>query len=152
MTGARVKRIEEYIDGDTFMLTYGDGVTDININELVKFHAETGKIGLVSGVSPPSRYGELGITGDSVVSFREKPQVLDSFISGGYFVFRKEFFDYLSADESCILERAPLEQLAENGQLAVYPYKGFWQCMDTYRDYVYLNKLWDQGKAQWKVW
>ena len=151
MTGARVKRVLRYIEDDQFMLTYGDGVTDLNINELVKFHNSREKIGTVTGVSPPSHYGDLDIVGDKVVSFREKPQTRDSFISGGYFVFNREFFDYLSEDESCALEREPLERLSSDEQLGVYTYKGFWQCMDTYRDYVYLNELWDQGRAPWKV-
>ena len=152
MTGARVKQIEKYIDDDWFMLTYGDGVTDLNINALVKFHRSTNKIGTVIGVSPPSRYGELGIAGKNVVSFREKPQAQDSFISGGYFVFNREFFRYLSDDAGCILEREPLERLTKDGQLAVYIHKGFWQCMDTHRDYLYLNELWNQGRPLWKVW
>ena len=152
MTGARVKRVEKYVDGDQFMLTYGDGVTDLDINDLVKFHKSRNKIGTVTGVSPPSHYGELGIAGDRIVSFREKPQTQGSFISGGYFVFDREFFKYLSEDESCVLEREPLERLSDDGQLAVYTYKGFWQCIDTYRDYLYINELWDQGHAQWKVW
>jgi len=152
MTGARVKRVEKYVDGDRFMLTYGDGVTDLDVNALVEFHKSGNQIGTVTGVSPPSRYGELGISGDKVVSFREKPEAQDSFISGGYFVFDREFFKYLSEDEDCVLEREPLERLAADGQLAVYGYKGFWQCMDTHRDYLYLNELWSQGRAQWQVW
>ena len=152
MTGARVKRVERYIEGDQFLLTYGDGVTDLNINDLVKFHKASNKIGTVTGVSPSSHYGELGITGDKVVSFREKPEALDSSISGGYFVFNRAFFNYLSENEGCVLEREPLERLVEDGQLAVYIYRGFWQCMDTYRDNLFLNELWDQDRAQWRVW
>jgi len=152
MTGGRVKRVEPYIDGDRFMLTYGDGVTDLNINELLDFHEKSGKIGTVTGVSPPSHYGELGINGQQVVSFREKPQSQGSFISGGYFVLNREFFKYLSDDENCVLEREPLERLTEEGQLSVYTHRGFWQCMDTYRDYLFLNELWEQDKATWKVW
>jgi len=151
MTGARVKRVLQHIDDDQFMLTYGDGVTDLNIKELVKFHESRGKIGTVTGVSPPSRYGDLDIIGDRVASFREKPQTGESVISGGYFVFNREFFDYLSEEDNCVLEREPLERLSSDDQLGVYAYKGFWQCMDTYRDYVYLNELWDQGRAPWKV-
>ena len=151
MTGARTKRIEPFIDDDLFMLTYGDGVTDIDIGKLVEFHESQGKIGTVTGVSPPSRYGELAIADNQVVSFREKPQTHDSFISGGYFVFRREFFKYLSVENDCILEQEPLERLAADGELAVYAYNGFWQCMDTYRDFLYLNELWDQGKAKWRV-
>jgi glucose-1-phosphate cytidylyltransferase len=152
MTGARVKRIEKYITDDYFMLTYGDGVTDLDINQLVKFHRARGKVGTVTGVSPPSRYGELGIVGDRVASFSEKPEAQDSFISGGYFVLHREFFKYLSDDEGCVLEREPLERLSGDAQLSVYLHQGFWQCMDTYRDYTYLNELWEQGRAQWKVW
>ena len=152
MTGGRVKRIEKYIDGDRFLLTYGDGVTDLPIKELVSFHESSKTIGTVTGVSPPSRYGELGIAGDQVVSFLEKPNIQESFISGGYFVFEKEFFKYLPADDNCVLEREPLERLAGDGQLGVYTHKGFWQCMDTQRDYIYLNELWNSDKAEWLVW
>jgi glucose-1-phosphate cytidylyltransferase len=152
MTGARVKRVEQFVDGDIFMLTYGDGVTDIDINKLIEFHKSQNKIGTVTGVSPPSRYGELAIAEDKVVSFKEKPQVNESFINGGYFVFRSEFFKYLRAEEDCVLEQDPLERLAADGELAVYAYKGFWQCMDTYRDFLFLNELWDQGQAKWQVW
>ena len=152
MTGARLKMVEKYIDSETFMLTYGDGVTDLDINKLLDFHKAQDKIGLVTGVSPPSRYGELGISGKQVISFREKPTAPESFINGGYFVFKKEFFRYVSADESCVLEREPLERLTEDGQLSVYTHNGFWQCMDTYRDYTFLNDLWERGDPAWQVW
>lgn len=152
MTGARIKRIEKYIDTDQFMVTYGDGVTNLNISELLKFHKKHKKIGTVTGVYPPSRYGELRIEDDRVVSFDEKPDTGVAPISGGYFVFNKEFFDYLNTDESCVLEKEPLARLARNKQLKVYNHKGFWQCMDTYRDYTFLNDLWKSNKAQWKVW
>ena len=152
MTGARLKRVEKYINGDEFILTYGDGVIDLDINTLLKHHRSKGKIGTVTAVSPRSHYGELDIANDRVVSFREKPQGRDSFISGGYFVLRPEFFRYLSNEDSCILEREPLERLAEEGELAVYTHRGFWQCMDTYRDYLFLNELWEQGTAEWRVW
>jgi glucose-1-phosphate cytidylyltransferase len=152
MTGTRIKRIEKYIDGDRFMVTYGDGVTDLDISGLLKFHDQHGKIGTVTGVYPPSRYGELRIEGDRVVSFDEKPEIGVAPISGGYFVFNKEFFDYLKYDESCVLEKEPLSNLARDGQLKVYNHKGFWQCMDTYRDYMFLNDLWKSNRAQWKVW
>ena len=152
MTGARVKRIEKYIEDEHFMLTYGDGVTDLNINDLVGFHKSREKTGTVTGVSPPSRYGDLGISGDKVVSFREKPDAQDAFISGGYFVFHRKFFNYLSDDDGCVLEREPIERLVEDGELSVYAYRGFWQCMDTNRDYLYLNQLWERGQASWNVW
>lgn len=152
MTGARIKRVEKYIDDDQFMLTYGDGVTDLNISELLEFHKKHGKIGTVTGVYPPSRYGELRIEGDRVVSFDEKPDTGVAPISGGYFVFNREFFDYLKSDDSCVLEKEPLANLARGGQLKVYNHRGFWQCMDTYRDYMFLNDLWKSNRAQWKVW
>lgn len=152
MTGSRVKQIEPFIDEDQFILTYGDGVTDLNIEELVRYHSASGKIGTVTGVSPPSHYGELDIEGDRVVTFQEKPKSRLSFINGGYFVFNKEFFRYLSENDDCILEREPLERLSEDGQLGVLTHNGFWQCMDTYRDYLYLTELWDQGNATWNVW
>ena len=152
MTGARVKRIEKYIEGDIFMLTYGDGVTDLNVNHLLEYHKSHGKIGTVTGVFPPSRYGELMIEGDRVLSFKEKPKVYAGAINGGYFVFNRSLFDYLSDDDQCILERKPLERLAQDDQLRVYLYKGFWQCMDTYRDLKYLTELWAGGNAPWRVW
>ncbi len=152
MTGARIKRIEKYIgDDDTFMVTYGDGVTDMDISKLLEYHKKHGKIGTVTGVHPPSRYGELRLEGDRVVSFEEKPETGVAPISGGYFVFNKEIFDYLDSDESCILEKDPLANLAKDGQLKVYHHKGFWQCMDTYRDYTFLNDLWKSNNAPWKV-
>lgn len=152
MTGARIKRIEKYIQDDVFMVTYGDGVTDMNISNLLKYHQKHGKIGTVTGVYPPSRYGELRIEGDRVVSFDEKPDTGVAPISGGYFVFNREFFDYLKSDESCVLEKQPLANLAHDGQLKVYNHRGFWQCMDTYRDYMFLNDLWKSDRAKWKVW
>jgi glucose-1-phosphate cytidylyltransferase len=152
MTGARVKRAQKYIHGDLFLLTYGDGVTDLNINQLVAFHRSHGKIGTVTGVCPPSRYGELQIQGGQVVSFREKPRPQTAFISGGYFVFKREFLGYLSDRDDCVMERDPLERLAADGQLMVYNHTGFWQCMDTYRDYSYLQELVGTGKPPWMVW
>jgi glucose-1-phosphate cytidylyltransferase len=152
MTGGRIKRVEKYIDGDIFMLTYGDGVTDLNIKELLNFHKNHGKIGTVTGVFPPSRYGELLIHEDQVTSFTEKPEEDSNSISGGYFVFNREFFKYLDDDESCVLEKKPLEKLALDGQLRVFKHKGFWQCMDTYRDYKYISDLWEKNNCPWKVW
>ena len=151
MTGARVKRIERFIDGDTFMLTYGDGVTDLNIKELLTFHKNHGRIGTVTGVFPPSRYGELVIQEDQVMSFSEKPSNTNS-ISGGYFVFDRRLFNYLKDDEQCVLEKEPLERLTMDGELKVFHHRGFWQCMDTYRDYKYLNDMWEKGNPPWRVW
>jgi glucose-1-phosphate cytidylyltransferase len=152
MTGARVKRVQKFIDSDTFMLTYGDGVADINIKNLLEFHKQHGKIGTVTAVTPPSRYGELIISEDHVMSFTEKPQEVKDSISGGYFVFNSKIFDYLEDKDNCVLEKEPLCSLALDKQLKVYKHKGFWQCMDTYRDYKYLQSLWDKGDPPWKIW
>ena len=152
MTGSRVKQIEKHIKDDMFMLTYGDGVSDINIHKLLEYHKSHGKIGTITGVSPPSRYGELLIHQDQVLSFREKPASNDNSINGGYFVYNKKIFNYLRDEEDCILEREPLEMIAKDKELQVYQHTGFWQCMDTYRDYKYLNEIWDKGNPPWKVW
>jgi glucose-1-phosphate cytidylyltransferase len=151
LTGARVKRIEKYVDTDLFMLTYGDGVADIDIKELLDFHKSHGKIGTVTGVHPSSRFGELMAVEGQVVEFSEKPQIQDGFINGGFFVFNKEFFDYLSDDDGCVLEGAPLERLASDGELMIYKHKGFWQCMDTYRDMMLLNETW-RTQPHWMIW
>lgn len=151
-TGARVKRVERYVDSDMFMLTYGDGVTDLDIGRLLEFHRAHGKIGTVTGVLPPSRYGELSIRGKQVLTFREKPTDGENSINGGYFVFQRQFFQYLAADDECVLEREPLERLAKDGELMVYQHRGFWQCMDTYRDLEFLKGLWEGGAAPWMVW
>ena len=153
MTGGRVKKIESYINDDVFLLTYGDGLSNVNIRELLAFHKKHGKIGTVTGVHPPSRFGELNIKNNRVADFSEKPQVHSGgMINGGYFVFNKKFFKYLRDDENCILEREPLEKLANDGELMVYKHDGFWQCMDTFRDFEFLNNLWKENKAEWKVW
>ena len=151
MTGARVKRIRPYIREDCFMLTYGDGVADIDISKLWEFHTHHAKIGTITGVRPISRYGELGVDGRVVKEFSEKPKSHDGVISGGFFVFHKRFFDYLSVDDGCVLEREPLERLARDGQLMVYRHNGFWHCMDTYRDFLGLNELW-RKEAPWRMW
>ncbi len=153
MTGSRVKQVEKYVDDDIFMLTYGDGVSNVNIDKLLAFHKSHGKIATVTGVLPPSRFGELITNNNVVESFNEKPQVHQGgFINGGYFVFNKKFFDYLSPNQNCVLERQPLEGLVRDKQLCIYEHEGFWQCMDTYRDFEYLNVLWQEGKAEWKLW
>lgn len=152
MTGARVKRVEPFVDGDVFMVTYGDGVARLDVREVLAFHKSHGKIGTVLGVFPPSRYGELTLEGDRVASFAEKPFHHERLINGGFFVFNRKFFDYLSAEEGCILEREPLEALAGDGELMVFKHNQFWQCMDTYRDFKYLNDLWSKEKPPWKTW
>ena len=152
MTGARIKRIEKYIDTDRFFLTYGDGVADIDIKKLVDFHLSHGKLATVTGVRPPSRFGELITEEERVIEFGEKPQVGSSLINGGFFVFNRGVFSYLSEDEECTLERKPLEMLARDGELMVYQHTGFWQCMDTLRDMNLLNEYWKSGDAPWKTW
>jgi len=152
MTGGRIKQIESYIDEDDFFLTYGDGLTNLDITDTLNFHRAHGKIGTVTGVSPPSRYGELYIEGDRVSSFREKPEITGGTINGGYFVFSKRFFDFLDDREDCILEQQPLARLGAMGELKVFQHRGFWQCMDTYRDYKYLQGLWKSENPPWKVW
>lgn len=152
MKGARIKKIEKYVEGDLFMLTYGDGIANINLHELLSFHKSHGRIGTVTGARPPSRFGEMIIKNNRVISFTEKPQVSEGLINGGFFVFNRKIFDYLSEDDNCDFEVGLLERLAENGKLMVYELKGDWACMDTYRDMIYFNKLWESGKAFWKIW
>ena len=152
LKGARLKRVQQYVNDDTFMLTYGDGVAEVDINALLAFHKKHGKLATVTGINPAARFGELKIKGNQVESFSEKPRDGEGLINGGFFVFNKGIFDYLSADENCDLEIGPLEKIAGEGQLMVYKHRGFWACMDTIRDMEYLNKLWGEGKAEWKVW
>jgi len=152
LKGARLKRVEQYIDDDQFMLTYGDGIANIDIENLLEFHRNHGKLATVTGINPASQFGELKLKGDQVESFTEKPKNGSGFVNGGFFVFNKGIFDYLSADDSCDLEIGPLEKRAAEGQLMVYKHKGFWACMDTIRDTEYLNKLWNENKAFWKIW
>jgi glucose-1-phosphate cytidylyltransferase len=152
MTGNRIKKIERYVDGNLFMLTYGDGVADININKLVSFHLSHKKIGTITGVRPLSRFGEIMVDGNQVKKFAEKPNLSDSHISGGFFVFDRRIFSYISEDEDCVFESKPLENLSKDGELMVYNHNGFWQCMDTMRDMTLLNNLWKRNKAPWKVW
>jgi glucose-1-phosphate cytidylyltransferase len=151
MTGGRVRRIKRYVDGDTFMVTYGDGVADVDVKALMNFHRAHGRLATVTAVQPSSRFGILEVSDEGrVTSFAEKPQ-LEGWASAGFFVFDKRIFDYLDSD-LCILEREPLERLTAEEQLMVYRHRGFFYAMDTYREYQTLNALWDQGKAPWKVW
>ena len=152
-TGARLKRIERFVDGDNFMLTYGDGLSDVNIQKLIKFHIKQGKLVTVTAVSPPSRFGELLLDKEKVALFEEKPMHSNSSrINGGFFVFRKEVFKYLSNDDDCRLEGEPLKTLVKAGQVAAWRHDGYWQCMDTVRDLDALSKAWRSGQAPWKVW
>ena len=149
-TGGRVKRVERHIVGDTFMVTYGDGLADVNLDELLAFHQDHGKLATITTTRPLSRFGIVDLEDDQrVARFREKPQG-DEWVSSGFFVFEREFLSYL--DEDCILERAPLERLANEGQIVAYQHDGFWQPMDTYREFLMLNEMWAAGKAPWAVW
>jgi glucose-1-phosphate cytidylyltransferase len=151
MTGGRVKRIQQYVDGETFMLTYGDGVSNVDINKLLAFHKSHGKLATVTAVVPSSRFGIVDTGQDGrVLQFVEKPKS-ENRASAGYFVFQREIFNYLSGDD-CILEREPLERLAAEGQLMAWEHNGFFYAMDTYREYEYLNDLWQKNQAPWKVW
>lgn len=154
LTGARIKRVQKYMVGeDNFMLTYGDGVGDIDLDKLVQFHLSHGKILTVTGVRPPGRFGELASdSGGKVIEFNEKPQASGGKISGGFFVCRKELFDYLNDREDLTFEQEPMRLLVRDGQMMVYEHDGFWQPMDTYRDYKLLNGLYDKGEAPWMIW
>jgi glucose-1-phosphate cytidylyltransferase len=151
-TGGRIKRASRYLTGDRFMLTYGDGVSNLDLRRLLAFHLEQKTLATVTGVHPASRFGELLVSGNRVAQFSEKPQTHEGVINGGFFVLERGALDYVSEDAACTLEREPLERLAADGQLAVYRHDGFWQCMDTYRDYQQLNQLWEAGGAEWKQW
>ena len=152
LTGGRVKRIRDYIGDETFLLTYGDGVADIDISELVKFHKNHRKVATVTAVQAPGRFGSLDLRdGSSVRAFMEKPKGDGTWINGGFFVMEPEIFDYLEGDKTS-LEREPLEQLAENGQLMAYLHHGYWQPMDTLREKNQLEELWDSGRAPWRMW
>lgn len=152
LKGARIKRLEKYLNDDINMATYGDGVADINIDELVNFHKSHGKILTITGVRPPARFGEIIEKDSKLISFKEKPQSSIGLISGGFFIFDKRFLKYLTIDEDCDLEYGPFEQLAREGEIMVYKHLGKWECVDTERDHNYLNKLWKNDKAFWKNW
>ena len=150
MTGGRVKRLKSFIGNEPFMLTYGDGVSDIDLNALLKFHKSHGKMVTVSAVHPIARFGELNIEDQKVVTFQEKPRITQGWINGGYFIIEPSFFDLIDNDDT-ILEREPLERAAELGELMAYHHDGFWQCMDTKRDRESLEELWATGNAPWQV-
>lgn len=150
LTGGRVLRLREHLFKDgTFMLTYGDGISNVDLKELVKFHKSHGKLATVTGVRPPARFGEMIFDGDRVVEFKEKPRASVGWINGGFFVLEPKVFDYLKDGDLTVFEQSPLENLAKDGQLMSYRHDGFWQCMDTLRDKIYLNELWESGKAPW---
>ena len=151
-TGARLWRVRRYLDAPTFCLTYGDAVGNVDIGRLLEFHWDQGRIATVTGVHPTSRYGEMRVAGPKVMEFDEKPTLAEGVVSGGFFVFQREVFDYLDDDPNLFLEQKPLQRLARDGQLSVYLHEGFWHPMDTYRDYLHLNDLWKRGETPWKIW
>jgi glucose-1-phosphate cytidylyltransferase len=152
MTGARVKRVQRYLEGDTFMVTYGDGISDLDVKSVLSYHHTHGRLATVTTVRPTSRFGvlELDVEGH-VTNFAEKPQ-LDGWASAGFFVFNRRVLDYLGEEPECILEREPLQRLASEQQLLAYRHDGFFYAMDTYREYLYLNEMWNSGTAPWAVW
>ncbi len=153
-TGARVAKAAKYVEGEMFCLTYGDGLGNVDLSRLLEFHKKHGKIGTVTGVRPPGRFGELEMDQEGkALQFNEKPQVTQGLINGGFFIFDRKFFKrYLNDREDLVLEQEPLQHLARDKQLVVYPHAGFWQPMDTYREFKLLNELWSSGKAPWKIW
>ena len=151
MTGGRIKRIQNHIDG-TFCVTYGDGVSDVNINDLILFHKEKKSLATLTAIHPPERFGVLELSGNNVVEFHEKHQGESSWINGGFFVFEKEIFDYIKNGDSTTLERTPFETLAKKKKLTAFKHEGFWHPMDTLRDKKHLGNLWTSNKAPWKIW
>jgi glucose-1-phosphate cytidylyltransferase len=150
-TGGRIKRLVPHLGPDTFMLTWGDGVSDIDLHRLVEFHKSHGKLATLTAVRPPARYGHLELDGDRISVFSEKPQAGEGWINGAFFVLEPEIADYIEADDT-LFEREPLERLAKDGELMAYRHDGFWQCMDTLRDKVRLESMWADGSAPWKRW
>ena len=151
MTGGRLKRVQEYVNNETFCFTYGDGLANISISDLIKFHKNNDTIATVTAVQPPARFGALELNGDKVVSFREKPPGDGNWINGGYFVLEPSVFEYIS-DDSTIWEKEPVEHLAQENQLSAYRHHGFWQPLDTLREKKILENLWSTGNAPWKIW
>jgi len=150
-TGGRIKRLAPFLGEETFMLTWGDGVSDVDFDDLMAFHRSHGKLATVTAVRPPARFGKLDISGNQVVRFSEKPQLEEGWINGAFFVLEPGVFDYIKGDETH-WEREPMERLAQDCQLMAYRHESFWQCMDTMRDKVYLQRLWDAGNPAWKCW
>lgn len=150
-TGGRVKRLQPFLAGETFMVTYGDGVSNVDLRALLRFHRSTGLIGTVTAVRPPARFGGIVFDGSRVSSFMEKPQIGEGWINGGFMIFEPAVFDYLDGDQA-VLETDGLERLAADGQLAAFRHEGYWQCMDTLRDLRLLRSTWETGRAPWKTW
>ncbi len=151
-TGARLRRVRDYVDTPTFCFTYGDAVAAIDLDKLLDLHWREGRLATVTGVNPTSRYGEMHVEGAQVVEFNEKPTLAEGVVSGGFFVFERGVFDYLDDDPNLFLELAPLQRLARDGELSVYRHQDFWHPMDTYRDFLHLNGLWRQENPLWKIW
>ncbi|MEX0644268.1 MAG: glucose-1-phosphate cytidylyltransferase [Parvularculaceae bacterium] len=150
-TGGRIKRLADWLGRGTFLLTWGDGVSDVDLDALLKFHKSHGKIATMTAVRPPARYGHIEFDGDSVQEFSEKPQTGEGWINGAFFVLERKVFDYIDTDEM-MFEHEPMRRLAADGELMAYRHDGFWQCMDTLREKYLLNKLWSSGEAPWKTW
>lgn len=150
-TGARIKKVESYVKGERFFATYGDGVGDVDLDALLAFHREHGRLATLTGVRPFSQFGLMETDGDLVTGFREKPQV-EGYVNGGFFVFERAVFDYLRGPDSLVLEKEPLENLAADGQLCVYRHNSFWRAMDTFKDVQALETIWESGDAPWRVW
>ena len=151
MTGGRIKRLKPYMGDQTFMLTWGDGVSTVELDRLLAFHRNHGRLLTMTAVRPPARYGHLEFDGDRIREFTEKPQTAEGWINGAFFVLEPQVFDYIDGDDTQF-EKEPLERLAADGELMAYKHDGFWQCMDTRRDKFVLEKLWDSGEAPWKIW
>jgi glucose-1-phosphate cytidylyltransferase len=151
MTGGRLKRALRFIDDENFLVTYGDGLIDSDINASIRFHEAKKKIATITAVRPAGRFGDLEITGDTVTAFKEKAEQQAGFINGGFFVMNRRVGDYLT-DDKCVLEQEPLNRLASEGQIAAFQHTGYWQCMDTFREQQLLTNLWNSGQAPWKVW
>ena len=151
-TGARVKRVQKYLGEETFMLTYGDGVSNVDLNELLKQHKESGKTVTLTGIQPGGRFGVLDLEGQTVTGFREKAKEDGGWINGGFMVMEHGVFEYLSVDERCVMEQEPMEKMAHDSRLGIYKHDGFWQCMDTQRDRSQLEAVWNKGSAPWAPW
>lgn len=152
-TGARIKRVERYLDQPYFLMTYGDGIGNVDLDELYRRHVAGRRVATVTGVHPTSRFGEMQVAAGRVTEFNEKPTSADGWVSGGFFAYKREMvYRYLDDDPGLLLEKKPLRTLAADGELDVFTHEGFWMGMDTYRDWKELNDLWDAGEAQWKVW
>lgn len=152
MTGGRLRRALAHVPDENFLFTYGDGLTDSDINASIRFHEAHGAVATVTAVRPSGRFGELAMDGQTITAFTEKPEQEKAYISGGFMVLNRKVADYLDADDGCVFEKGPMERLVKAGQMKAYKHEGFWQCMDTYREQQLLDKMWQSDKAPWKTW